>query len=147
VLRHDTVFGWKGCGVGERSTQVARGDNWLGAVLTLERQKQLATVMETIRVQEYNSEAIGTSSYLDVLPPGAAATPQEIVSRVALLLGVPVTKSEIDYIANEYMNKDRNATTGVRTAVTWTSRTATTRRQKLAGLVMILMQHPKAMTY
>jgi hypothetical protein len=147
VLRPETVFGWKGCGVGERNTQVARGENWLGAVWTLERQRQLATVLETIRVREYNSEAIATSSYLDALPPGPGATPQQIVSRVALLLGIPITQSENDYIVNEYMNKDRNATTGVRTAVVWTNRTATTQRQKLAGLVMLLMQHPKAMTY
>lgn len=147
VLRPDSVFGWKGCGVGERSTQIARGENWLGAGWTLERQRQLASVLETIRVREYNSEAIATSSYLDVLLPGPGATPQQIVTRVALLLGIPLTQNENDYIVNEYMNKDRNSGTGARTTVNWTNRTATTQRQKLAGLVMILMQHPKAMTY
>jgi hypothetical protein len=147
ILRPDTVFGWKGCGVGERNTQIARGENWLGAGWTLERQRQLASVLETIRVREYNSEAIATSSYLDVLLPGTGATPQQIVSRVALLLGIPLSQSENDYIVNEYMNKDRNSATGNRTSVTWANRTPTTQRQKLAGLVMILMQHPRAMTY
>lgn len=147
VLRPDTVFGWKGCGVGERNTQIARGENWLGAGWTLERQRQLATVLETIRVREYNSEAIATSSYLDSLLPAPGALPHEIVARVTLLLGIPLSQGEMDYIVNEYMNKDRNATTGNRTAVNWATRTATAQRQKLAGLVMILMQNPKAMTY
>jgi hypothetical protein len=147
LLRPETVFGWKGCGVGERGVQIARGENWIGATWTLERQRQLTSLLETIRVREYNSEPIGTSSYLDALLPSATATPKEIILRISLLLGIQLSQGEADYIEAEYLNKDRNSTSGARTTVTWTSRSVSSQRQKLAGLVVILMQHPKAMTY
>jgi hypothetical protein len=147
LLDPTSVFGWRGCGVGERGTQIARGELWLGAEQLLERQKQLVVLLDTIRIHEFNSQKSADSSYLDKLKPRATATPLEIVNRTALLLGVSLTPLESSYIVTSFMNQDRDNSTRDSTPVPWKDLNQSSQREKLAGLVLILMQHPKSITY
>ena len=135
LLTPPDVFGWKGCGVGQRDTSKAFGESFLPAQYLIERQRNLSFILNEI----FNRE--GGAGALDRLLPSPSASDSATLDYVMGLFLVDLNSTQRATILANFMNKEKNGPNSY-IAKPWNPLDLTTTRKRLAGLLEIAMRYP-----
>lgn len=137
LLNPPTVFGWMGCGVGQRGTSRAQGEIWLSAHNLISRQRWFTEVLHQIFWSDNGQ------SLLKLLPSPQASA-EETLDFLSVRLDVPLNRDEKVLIIENFLTKEIGAD-GQRKTSPWNPGNKHLTRSRIAGLLEILFLHPRGM--
>ena len=135
LLTPPDVFGWKGCGVGQRDTSRAFGESFTPAQYLIERQRNLTFILNEIFTRE------GGAGAVDRLLPSPSATDGATLDYIMGLFMIELNPTQRATIIANFMNKEKNGANSY-IAKPWNPLDLTTTRKRVAGLLEVAMRYP-----
>lgn len=143
VIGYPSVFSYDYCGRDEGkdgSTQ------WLKATLVVNKVKAFVTFLNEHdrRVGQFGSNPRHLRNLIDSIPradPEAGPSVDEVIEFLLARFNLKLDPAEKELLT-EYMTHSRNPTTGDLTELPWDGTNKTAAAKKIAGLIVILGNHP-----
>jgi uncharacterized protein (DUF1800 family) len=137
LLNPPTVFGWMGCGVGQRGTSRSQGEIWLSAHNLVSRQRWFTEVLHQIFWSDKGRRLLK-------LLPSPQASAEETLDFFSIRLDVPLSSEEKALIIDNFLTKEIGAD-GQKRVSPWDTTNKRLTHSRIAGILEILFLHPRGM--